>query len=237
MCQSQNSKHRTNPHNCTTFKINPIISLLMSQSSDILKLLHQKHPELKHYLTYSNSLELLVATILSAQVRDESVNRVTPALFAKYTSARDYGRADAGEISAIVKTLTYANTKSKHIVEACTIIADMHDGNVPGTMKELVELPGVGRKTANAILQNAFGIVQGVIVDTHVLRVCYRLGWTSSPTNAEKSERELMKLIPEKEWKNIPGLMKRHGRAICKAPVPLCSQCFLSKLCPKKGVL
>ncbi|HLC20321.1 MAG TPA: endonuclease III [Candidatus Nanoarchaeia archaeon] len=201
----------------------------------VLQLLHNEHPQLTHYLHFSNPLELMVATILSAQIRDDVVNAATKNLFAQYKTAKDYAKAEANDIVPIIKSITYANTKAKHIVEACKIIVEKHKSQVPRTMIELVELPGIGRKSANAILQNAFGIVEGVVVDTHVLRVCYRLGWTTSNTNAVKAERELMDIVPRKEWKNIPGLMKRHGRTICK-PVPHCKECFLNELCPKKGV-
>lgn len=202
----------------------------------VLQLLHKNYPNLQHYLHFSNQLELLVATILSAQIRDEVVNKATEKLFLHYKTAKDYAKADVSEILSIIGSVTYANTKAKHIIEACKILAENYNGNVPRTIDELTALPGIGRKSANVILQNAFGIVDGVVVDTHVLRVCYRLGLTTTDKNAMKAERELMMAVPRNEWQNIPGLMKRHGRAICKAPVPLCSTCFLNDMCPKKGV-
>ncbi|MBS3138267.1 endonuclease III [Candidatus Woesearchaeota archaeon] len=208
---------------------------MVASPENVLQLLHKEHPHITHYLHFSNPLELMVATILSAQIRDDVVNAATTNLFAQYKTAKDYANAETNDIVPIIKNITYANTKAKHIVEACQILVKKHQGQVPKTMTELVELPGIGRKSANAILQNAFGIVEGIVVDTHVLRVCYRFGWTTSNTNAVKSERELMGIVPHNEWKNIPGLMKRHGRALC-TPVPKCKECFLNQLCPKKGV-
>lgn len=206
------------------------------QVKQVLSILHTTYPNLHHYLTFSNPLELLVASILSAQVRDEVVNAATPALFKKYKTADAYAKADLKELTSMVKNITFANNKAKNIKAACAILAEKYHGKVPHTSEELIELPGIGRKTANAILQNAFGIVQGIVVDTHVLRVAYRLGWTDTDKNAEKSEQQLMAIIPKSEWKTFPWLMKAHGRAICKAPVPFCSTCPVNNLCPKQGV-
>ncbi|HLC74972.1 MAG TPA: endonuclease III [Candidatus Nanoarchaeia archaeon] len=202
----------------------------------VLQLLHQEYPHLTHYLNFSNPLELLAATILSAQVRDEMVNKATIQLFAHYKTAKDYAAADVHDIISIIKSITFANNKAKYIVETCKILVEKYHGEVPRTMSELTELPGIGRKTANAILQNAFGIVEGIVVDTHVLRMSYRLAWSSTPANAEKTEKELAALVPKHDWKNMPGLMKRHGRAICKAPTPMCTRCVIEKYCPKVGV-
>jgi len=203
----------------------------------VLKLFHKNYPKSKYYLNFSNPLELMVAAILSAQVRDEVVNAATSALFKKYRTAEAFAKADVKDIIHYIKNITFAVNKAKHIKEACKILVEKHGGKVPKTLEELTELPGIGRKTANAILQNAFGIVNGIVVDTHVLRVSYRLGWTSSDKNAEKAEQELMEIIPKKEWQKLPHFLKDHGRAICRAPVPLCSKCFLSQICPKKGVM
>lgn len=202
----------------------------------LLATLHQTYPHLHHYLNFSNPLELLVATILSAQVRDEIVNTTTPALFAKYRKAEDYANADLQTLISMVKTITFSATKAKHIKESCTILRDKYMGNVPQKMEELIELPGIGRKSANAILQNAYNKVEGIIVDTHVLRVPFRLGLTTTDKNAEKAERELMEILPKAEWKEFPWLMKSHGRAVCKAPTPTCSACPVEKLCPKNNV-
>ena len=207
----------------------------MEKHQQVIMLLKKEYPGSKYYLNFSNPLELLVAAILSAQVRDTVVNAATPTLFKTYKTANDYARTDADELLQYVKSVTFAGAKTKNIIAACKILAEKHGGKVPQTMEELIDLPGIGRKTANTILQNAFGIVEGVIVDTHVIRVSYRLGWTKQ-TNPEKIEKELMTLFPKTEWKKLPHLMKDHGRDICKAPVPICSKCAVNKLCPKQGV-
>lgn len=200
-----------------------------------LKILKKEYPNTKYYLKFSNPLELLVATILSAQVRDEVVNAATPHLFKKYKTPKDYASARVTDIESKVKSITFYKNKAKNIVEACKIIDSKHGGQVPKTMEELTELPGVGRKTANAILTNAFDIVEGIVVDTHVIRVSYRLGWTKN-TNPDKIEQDLAKIIPETDWKRLQWLLKDHGRAICKAQIPACSRCPLEKICPKQGV-
>jgi endonuclease-3 len=196
----------------------------------------QKHyPKAKYYLNFSSPLELMVAAILSARIRDTVVNETTPKLFKKYKTAKDYANANINELIDEISDVTFPGNKAKWIISACSILVKKHKGEVPKTIEELVELPGIGKKTANAIQQNAFDIVNGIVVDTHVLRVSYRLGWTKN-RDPEKVEEDLMKLFPKKYWKKIPHYMKDHGRAVCMAPVPKCSKCFLNKSCPKKGV-
>lgn len=207
----------------------------MEKHMEALKILKKEYPHTKYYLNFSNPLELLVAAILSAQVRDTAVNATTPALFKKYKTAKDYAKADWNQLANDIKSVTFPGAKAKNIIAACKILAEKHGGKVPDSMEELVELPGIGRKTANAILQNAFDKVEGVVVDTHVIRVSYRLGWTKQ-TNPEKIEQDLIRLFHKKEWKKLPHLMKDHGRAVCRAPVPSCSKCAVNKLCPKQGV-
>ena len=189
----------------------------------------------KYYLNFKTPLDLLVAAILSAQVRDEVVNVATPALFAKYKTAKDYAGASVGDLLEFVGKVSFAGNKAKNIIAACKILVEKHGGNVPKTIDELTELPGIGRKTAIVILTNAFDIVDGVVVDTHVIRVSYRLGWTKN-TNAEKIEKDLNALVPKEHWKETQWLLKAHGRAVCKAPDPVCSKCPIEKLCPKAGV-
>ncbi len=205
------------------------------QVTKVLSELKKLYPHAKYYLNFSNPLELLVATILSAQVRDSVVNATTPRLFQKYKTAEDYAKADLETLIKAISPVSFPANKAKYIKQACKILAEKYHGKVPNTMEELVELPGIGRKTANAILINAFGKVEGIVVDTHVIRLSYRLGWTKSK-NPEKIEQDLMKMIPKADWARITWLLKEHGRAVCKAPVPACSRCVLEPLCPKAGV-
>ena len=202
-----------------------------ANAEDILRILKKEYPDIKYYLKFSTPLQLLVATILSAQCRDDVVNAVTAKLFQKYKTAADFTKLKEDDI----KSITFFNNKAKNIREACKLVIEKHNGKVPGTMEELVTLPGVGRKTANAILINAFDKVVGVVVDVHVLRLAYRLGLTKN-TNPEKVEKDLMAVVPKDEWKRITWLFKDHGRAVCKAPVPFCSKCVLNRICPKNGV-
>ena len=205
------------------------------QVAKVLSELKRLYPHTKYYLNFSNPLELLVATILSAQVRDSVVNATTPRLFKKYKTAEDYARADLETLIQEISPVSFPANKAKYIQQACKILAEKYHGKVPNTMEELVELPGIGRKTANAILINAFEKIEGIVVDTHVIRLSYRLGWTKSK-NPEKIEQDLMRIIPKDDWARITWLLKEHGRAICKAPIPACSQCVLEPYCPKAGV-
>jgi endonuclease III len=198
----------------------------------VLRILRKNYQKAGYYLDFSNPLELLIAAILSAQCRDETVNKVTKGLFKKYRSARDYTRLDASDISKI----TLYNNKSKNIRAAAEMISQKFQGIVPQDMEGLTSIPGVGRKTANVILQNAFGIVEGIIVDTHVIRISYRLGWTKSK-NPKIIEQDLMRQFPKSLWKEVPHLLKEHGRKTCKAQVPHCSKCPVAKFCPKTGVV
>jgi endonuclease-3 len=207
----------------------------MEKVLEIIKLLKKEYPDAKYYLNFSNPLELMVAAILSAQVRDEVVNALTPKLFKKYKTAKDYANADLQELTNDIKTVTFAGNKAKNIKNACEILVEKYDGKVPNTMEDLTSLPGIGRKTANTILINAFDIVQGIPADTHVIKLSQRLGW-SKAKDGDGVEQDLMNIIPKNEWKKIPYLLKAHGRAICQAPIPYCSKCLLSKLCPKIGV-
>jgi endonuclease-3 len=197
--------------------------------------LKRLYPKARYYLNFSTPLELLVAAILSAQVRDTVVNATTPALFKKYKTARDYARADLQTLIGDIRPISFPANKARHIKEACKILVERHHGNVPETLDQLVELPGIGRKTANAILINAFGKVEGIVVDTHVIRVAFRLRWTKQ-VKPEKIEQDLMKLIPKADWEKVPWLLKDHGRLVCTAPVPACSRCALETKCPKAGV-
>ncbi|MBW2969694.1 endonuclease III [Candidatus Woesearchaeota archaeon] len=206
----------------------------MKKEVKVLKVLEKAYPKVKYYLDFKNPLELLVASILSAQVRDEVVNACTPSLFARYKSAESYARSSVPRLLKYIGKVSFAGSKAKHIIEACKILVKKHKGRVPRTVDELVELPGVGRKTAIVILTNAFDIVDGVVVDTHVIRLSYRLGWTKN-TNPDRIERDLDASIPRQYWKKTQWLLKAHGRTVCQ-PIPFCSKCVISGLCPKKGV-
>jgi endonuclease-3 len=201
----------------------------------IIELLKKNYPNAKYYLNFSNPLELMVAAILSAQIRDEVVNATTPKIFSKYRTAKDYANADPREFTKEINSVTFAGMKAKNIINACKILVEKYKGKVPDKMEELTALPGIGRKTANTILINAFNKVEGIPVDTHVIRLSFRLGWTKSK-KPEEIEQNLMKIIPKEDWKKIAYLLKAHGRALCQAPIPSCSKCFLDKLCPKNGV-
>jgi endonuclease-3 len=206
-----------------------------SQTAKVLSELKKLYPHAKYYLNFSSPLELLVATILSAQMRDTVVNATTPRLFKKYKTTEDYAGADLETLIQEISPVSFPANKAKYIRQACKILGEKYNGKVPDTMSELIELPGVGRKTANAILINVFEKIEGIVVDTHVIRLSYRLGWTKNK-NPEKIEQDLIKIIPKKDWARITWLLKEHGRAVCRAPVPICSRCLLEQLCPKAGV-
>lgn len=201
----------------------------------VWQILRKAYSKAKYYLNFSNPLELLVAAILSAQARDEVVNAATVELFKKFKSAQDYAKASVEEIIKCIKNISFAGNKARNIKAACEILVKKFGGKVPKTMEELTALPGIGRKTAIVILTNAYGIVPGVVVDTHVIRVAYRLGWTDQK-NPEKIEQDLNALLPKKLWKETQWILKAHGRAVCRAPYPFCSKCLVNKICPKRGV-
>ncbi|MDQ6809734.1 MAG: endonuclease III [Verrucomicrobiota bacterium] len=182
-------------------------------------------------LNFSNALELLIATILSAQCTDKRVNLVTPFLFAKYRRARDYANAPAPELENAIRSTGFFRNKTKSIRAATTAIEERHGGSVPGTMAELHALPGVGRKTANVVLGNAFQRDEGIVVDTHVTRVSQRLRLTKQ-TDADKIETDLMKLVPRKHWTIWSHWLIWHGRRRCFARKPDCAQCEILRLCP-----
>jgi len=203
----------------------------MAVAAEIIHILKKEYPNAKYYLNFSNPLQLMVAAILSAQVRDTVVNSVTEKLFQKYKTPQDFTNVKGEELEPI----TFAFNKAKHIQAAAKILVEKYHGKVPDTMEDLTTLPGIGRKTANAILINGFNKVQGIVVDTHVIRVTYRFGLTKN-TDPEKIEKDLMAIVPREDWKVFPWLMKDHGRAVCRAPIPSCSKCILNRICPKAGV-
>jgi endonuclease-3 len=192
------------------------------------------YPDAHCALHHESPLQLLVATILSAQCTDVRVNLVTPALFAKYPDARAFAEANPRELETAIQSTGFFRNKTKNIIACCKELVAKHGGAVPGTMEELVPLPGVGRKTANVILGNAFD-VPGITVDTHVLRLSQRMGLTDNDT-PEKIERDLMELMPQKEWTMFSHRMIFHGRQVCFARKPNCAGCTLAKVCPRIGV-
>lgn len=200
-----------------------------------VKLLEKEYPGTKYYLDFNTPIDLLVAAILSAQTRDTVVNAVTPELFKKYKTAKDY--ADASEMSLLksIDRVTFAENKAKNIIKACTIISEKYSGVVPDKMDALLALPGVGRKTANTILINAYGIVEGIPVDTWVIKLSYRIG-LSAEKNPDDIEKDLERIVDKDSWKNIAYVMKAHGHKICKSIVPLCSGCVIKDICPRNGV-
>ncbi len=205
------------------------------QTLEVVSILKKTYPNAKYYLDFSNPVELLVAAILSAQCRDEVVNACTRELFKKYKNAKDFADADLRIFINDIKTISFAGNKAKNIKEACKILVAKYNGKVPKSIEDLTNLPGIGRKTANTILLNAYGIMNGIPVDTHVIRISYRFGWTKSK-NPDIIEKDLEKTIPEKEWEKISYILKAHGKVICQAPTPYCSKCPVNKLCPKNGV-
>lgn len=197
----------------------------------IIELLEKEYPDAKTALKYSNPLELLVATMLSAQCTDKRVNAVTKSLFKKYKTAMDYADADLGELEEDVRPTGFYRNKAKNIKNSSRLLVEKFNSQVPETMDELLELPGVARKTANLVLSNAYGVIEGVAVDTHVRRLSKRLGLTANK-NPDKIERDLMEIVPTAQWKRITDLLIFHGRNICMARKPKCSLCVLNRLCP-----
>jgi len=201
------------------------------RANDIVVRLKQMYPKAKCALDFTNAFELLIATMLSAQSTDARVNIVTKSLFRKYPSPQAFAAANQVEMERDVKQTGFFRNKAKAVIAASKAIVEKHNGEVPRTMDELTALPGVGRKTANVVLSNAYKIAVGIVVDTHVTRLSARLGLTASD-DAVKIEQDLMKLIPQKEWTNFSHRLIAHGRTICIARKPKCAQCGLNELCP-----
>ena len=198
---------------------------------DILKLLEKEHPDAKIALHYSNPLELLVATILSAQCTDKTVNEVTNALFEKYRTAQDYARANIKALEREIRSTGFYHNKAKNLKKTAQILMKTFNGQVPKTMDELLTLPGVARKTANIVLSNAYSVIEGIAVDTHVRRLARSLGLTEND-NPNKIEQDLMKLVPREQWPKFTDLLIFHGRRSCTAKKPLCERCVVSRICP-----
>jgi endonuclease-3 len=199
--------------------------------NEIIHRLSVAYPDAKIALKFSNPMELLVATMLSAQCTDEVVNRITAPLFNKYTSVQDYALADITMLESDIKSAGFYHNKAKNIIAAANLIIEKFGGKVPSAMAELITLPGVARKTANIVLYNAFGITDGIAVDTHVARLSQKLG-LSFNSDPVKIEKDLMQIIPRKIWGSFSYLLIEHGRAVCIARKPKCKICTLSDLCP-----
>ncbi|PIR17104.1 MAG: endonuclease III [Deltaproteobacteria bacterium CG11_big_fil_rev_8_21_14_0_20_49_13] len=202
--------------------------------SRILQALRKEYPCAKTPLLHKDPLQLLIATILSAQCTDERVNKVTPPLFAKYKNARDFAVAKPAELEDLIRSTGFYKAKAKNIIGCCKGLVGKHKGEVPASLEALVELPGVGRKTANVVLGEIWDI-PGVVVDTHVKRLTFRMGLTKN-TDPEKIERDIMNLLAEKDWNDFSVCLIFHGRRVCFARKPLCGGCKIADLCPKFGI-
>ncbi len=201
------------------------------QVNAIVAELRHLYPQATCTLDYSNTLELLIATQLSAQCTDERVNIVTKTLFQKYCSVEDFAYANPEELEQDIRSTGFYRNKAKNIRAACLRIINVYGGIVPNTMADLLSLPGVARKTANVVLGNGFHIVEGFVVDTHVGRLSRRLGWTKND-DPVKVEQDLMRITPRKDWLDLSHLLIFHGRAVCQSRNPACEQCTLVELCP-----
>lgn len=204
---------------------------VQSHLKRLLDILQQTYPDAHCALNFTTPLELLIATILSAQCTDVRVNMVTAGLFQKYRTAADYAEADPEQLARDIQSTGFYRQKARMVQGCCAALVQQHQGAVPDTMEALIGLPGVGRKTANVVLGNAFDRPQGIAVDTHVQRLAQRLGLTTEIT-PDKIEQELLRLVPRKAWTLFSHLLIAHGRAVCKARVPLCAACPLCDLCP-----
>jgi endonuclease-3 len=206
-------------------------ALLTRRASRVLTILREEFPTARTALLHQDPFQLLVATILSAQCTDERVNRVTPGLFARYPTPQHLARVDVHELEGEIRSTGFFRMKAKSIIACSRAIVERFSGKVPHTMDELLSLPGVGRKTANVVLGQAFGISSGVVVDTHVHRISVRLGFSREKT-PEKIENDLIKIFPEKDWIDVGSILILHGRKTCVARKPKCSLCTVGELCP-----
>jgi endonuclease III len=197
----------------------------------ILEMLEKQHPDAKTALNYSNPLEILVATMLSAQTTDERVNTVTLTLFKKYRSPEDYSKVDIKELEQDIRSTGFYHNKARNLQNTAKLLVQKYNSQVPKTMEELIELPGVARKTANIVLYNAYGEIAGIAVDTHVRRLSQRLGLTESD-DPTKIEEDIMKITPKQKWMELTDLLIFHGRQVCSARKPNCGVCVLNKICP-----
>ncbi len=206
-----------------------------NRATAILKILLKEYPSNQTALHYGNPFQLLVAVILSAQCTDVRVNIVTPQLFARFSTPRDFANADVKELEQLIYSTGFYHNKAKNIISCAHSLLEKHNGIVPDTMEELFQLPGVGRKTANVVLGEAFGKIEGVVVDTHVTRLSNRLQFTNH-LDAVKIEKDIMPLIPKKQWYHFSHTLIFHGRKICSARKPMCADCRINIYCPSSTV-
>lgn len=211
-----------------------IVILDRGRANRLAGILYNTYKDAKYYLDFKTPIDLLAAAILSAQTRDDITNSVTPVLFSRFKSARDYASLDVEELAGYISKVSFAGNKAKNIIGAAKIILDKYNGKVPDNMEDLLELPGIGRKTANTILINAYGKVEGIPVDTWVIKLSQRLG-LSANSNPDKIEADLKETIERRYWGRIAYVLKRHGKELCGA-VPYCSKCPVSGICPKNRV-
>ena len=212
-----------------TFK-NETLSSKKKRLTSIISIFQSGYKNTKCHLNFTNPLELLVGTILSAQCTDERVNQVTKELFKKYKTAADYAYLNPDDLERDIRSTGFFRNKARAIINSCRVLSEKYEGSVPASMEKLVELDGVGRKTANVVLGNCFRI-PGIIVDTHVRRLAKRLEFSDN-TDPSKIEKDFMELVPEKKWTFFSNALSDHGRVVCKARKPLCKMCNISKLCP-----
>src|SRR6476659_2602213 len=212
-----------------------MLTELKARTRKIISLLKKAYPDAKCSLNHSNAFELLIATILSAQCTDARVNIVTQDLFRKYRKPEDYLKVPEKELQRDIRTTGFFRNKTKSIQGTAKVLTEQYGGKVPETIEELLELPGVARKTANVVMGNAFGIASGVVVDTHVTRLSHRLGLSAEKT-AEKIELDLIAIVPKKDWVVFSHLLIYHGRKVCKARNPQCAECIVEKECPSSSL-
>ncbi|MCW4004296.1 MAG: endonuclease III [Candidatus Bathyarchaeota archaeon] len=201
------------------------------RATKVIELLEKQYPDAKTALHYSNPLEMLVATMLSAQTTDQRVNIVTQTLFKKYRTAEDYANADLKVLEQDIRSTGFYHNKARNLKKCCQLLVEKFNSKVPNTMERLLELPGVARKTANIVLYNAYGKIVGIAVDTHVRRLSQRLGLTQQE-DQDKIEQDLMQITPKEKWMELTDLLIFHGRQVCIAKKPQCEACVLSKICP-----
>lgn len=213
----------------------PSRKAIRARASQVYDLLAEEHPSATVALRHGNPYELTVATILSAQCTDERVNQVTPELFRRYPDAQALAEAEQGELEEVIRSTGFYRNKAKNLIAMAQAVVKENDGEIPASMEALHSLPGIGRKTANVILGNAFGIDEGVVVDTHVGRLARRLGFTEEK-DAEKVELDLMEVFPSEQWTQLAHLLIWHGRAVCKARAPRCEECVVAHLCPSAEI-